>query len=354
MASFTEIRDHFLAIRGLAAGARPGALAQIADPYLRAEVASLLDHDLEAPFLRERPRPRDAAPPALLGETLAARYEVQSAVAEGGFGWVFRGRDLDAAEPVAIKVFKPVRDPRTAADLEAAARREVEVLASLAGRVEHIVAYRDVGTWHDAGGGAHGYLVMEWLDGPSLRTRIEDGPPLDLAAAVELLTPVAEALAAAHAAGVAHRDVKPSNILLAGPADAPAPKLVDFGAVKRASDRARGFESTGEGVRMVSYDYSAPEQLDRRHGASGPWTDVYALALVLVELQLGAHPWAQLDVVAKFAAITDRRRRPTPRALGCAVGRAAERVFARALGVDPRRRPPDAAALWADLRAALG
>ena len=242
-----------------------------------------------------------------------------------------------------------------AAEVEAAFLREGRVLAQLHAQSPHIVEYRDVGTWRDGRGQPHPFIVMEWLDGMTLaeyaqRFLCEAGCPLP--EVLDLLEPVALALTQAHAAGVAHRDFKPSNVLVVGDPAAPDLKLVDFGAAKVAADRARGFDSTGGVVGMVTYLYSAPELLSRTYGATGPWTDVYALALVITELLLGRHPWAGRDVLHIMDGVLDEKVRPTPGAHGAAQPKAVEALLARALAVDPTARPRDMAAFWPALRAA--
>lgn len=348
------IREAFLRIRALPATARAAGLDAIADPAIRGEVRSLIEFDIDdSDLLREAPAPDPdddaltAPPPDVLGAVLADRYQVLAGVAEGGFGWVFRGRDVDGG-PVAIKLFKPIADPAIAAQVEAAFAREAQVLADLADATPHIVGWRANGTWH-AGDQRHPFIVLEWLDGPTLGGWAAEQPaPPTLDDALARLAPIAEALTIAHRAGVAHRDIKPSNILF----DGPALKLVDFGAAKLEADRARGFESTGGQVGMISFRYAAPEQVSKAYGSSGPWSDVYALALVLVELCAGRHPFAGLDFLAAMEATLDPDARPTLRAQDVAVSDAVEAVVAKALAVEHAARYPDVATFWRALATA--
>ena len=353
MIDHAAVQAHFLALRTLTGGGRARGLSAITDAGLRDEVASLLACDVsDAEFMRPRAAglvpfaDADRPPPPIEGAVLGERFEVLAVTAEGGFGWVFRGRDERTGAPVAVKLFKPAPDSAVAADIEAAVAREAQVLAQLADETPHIVAYEGAGTWIAPDGGRHAYLVMEWVDGPTL-AELAAGrrPPWSFPQAVALLTPVAEALARAHALGVAHRDVKPDNILCAGDPDRPDLKLIDFGAAKRAAERARGFASTGGQVGMVSYLYAAPEQLQRGKRASGPWSDVYALSLTLVAVSLGRHPWAELSFVEVMARALDPRQRPTPGSVGLEVSARVEAVMKRALAVNARRRPRDARAL---------
>lgn len=351
---FAEVRTHFAALHALSAAEQRAGLRAIVDPALRAEVASLLQFDaVDTPFVQDMPADPsdDVTAPPIGGATLDARYEVQTRVAEGGFGWVYRGLTVDGGAPVAIKVFKPITDPAVSTQIEAAFEREAAVLESLADSTPHIVRYHGSGVF-DGEDRRYVYIVMEWLDGLTLQARPQPETPLSLGAAATLLTPIARALAVAHANGIAHRDLKPSNIMCTGDPSAPVLKLIDFGAAKRAADRARGFDSTGGALGMVTFHYSAPEQLDKTHGPSGPWTDVHALALLLVELIAGRHPWAQLDVLLTMQAV-GAKTRPTPRRLGLEVSKAVEGIFAQALHRDPRKRYREAGAFWAALTDAL-
>ena len=371
---YQRLKAAFLALRDQAPAAQTAGLTSLADPALQAEVEALLVLDrAEAPLLgppravtqSERKLLGLAAAterPALVGVTLAGRYEVQALGSEGGFGWLFRAHDQATGEAVAVKVFKSFDDETVAAEVEAAFVREGAVLAALAETTPHIARYRDVGAWEDEDGRRHPYVVMAWLEGPTLRSIVRAHPQgLPLAKSVQLLAPIAQALASVHAQGIAHRDLKPENIVCVGavegaPVDlaevASGLTLVDFGAVKQAAERARGFESTGGQVGMVTYDYSAPEQL-RRVSPTGPWTDVYALALVVLELTLGHHPWAGLDVLATMRCTLDEAARPTARACGLVVSDAVEAVMASAVALDPRKRPGDAGLFWSQLCAAL-
>ncbi|MCA9539886.1 MAG: serine/threonine protein kinase [Myxococcales bacterium] len=318
---YLEVCRLFAEVHALDPADRAAALEAIDDVELRAEVASLLAFDDNTPLVRDAPRarlesaqPGARPPPPVVGLRLDGRYAVQRLVAEGGFGWVFCGQDAEDDAPVAIKLLKPVADAEVAHQIHDAMAREARALGELAADVPGIVGHRGTGTWHAADGEAYPYLVLDWVEGPTLAEwRLEQGqPPMTLAAAMALLEPVAEALRAAHARGVAHRDVKPENLIRTVRRGAPTLVLIDFGAAKLAMERTRGFESTAGGPGMVTYRYCAPEQLDRALGSTGPWSDVHALALVLVELMAGRHPWAGLSLLQTIGAATDPEVRPTP------------------------------------------
>jgi len=209
------------------------------------------------------------APLPFTGELLAGRYRLTGRIGAGGMGRVYRARDELLGRDVAVKLFYA-----DAATPEDAARRasEARVLASL--NHPALVTLFDA---HVAPGD-QAYLVMELIDGPTLSRRIDDGP-IDPGVTARLLQDLAAALAAVHRAGVVHRDVKPSNVLLA---PVPAPrrefraKLADFG-IAHLVDSAR---LTTPGTIMGTVAYLSPEQT--RGVSPAPPADVYALGLVLL------------------------------------------------------------------------
>lgn len=329
------------------------AAACSGEPALLAEVEALLEHHDDAPLIAESPAEAptstgDDDPIKAIGEVLDERYAIEAFVAEGGFGYVYRGTHLRWQRPVAIKLFKPLPDDRGRAELEASFVKEGALLNDLSRRTTSIVQSYDIGTWRRPEQQPMLFTVLEWIDGQTLTAlrRGDDGPwPLERV--LSTLAPIAEALAVAHGAGVAHRDVKPGNIMLA--ADGEGAKLLDFGVAKIAAERQRGFNSTGGRVAAFTLDYAAPEQMAKVHGPTGPWTDVYALALVCVELLAGRHPYGDQDVIRVMRMVRDPDRRPTPRSVGVDVGGAVEAVFTKALAVNADQRQRDAGAFWQDL-----
>jgi serine/threonine protein kinase len=291
-----------------------------------------------------------------LGHTVDERYDVQTVAGSGGFGIVYRGhhRSLDA--PVAIKCLKVPQD------LAVEQRREFERRFTEEGRVLHrlsrasaaIVQALDVGAATSPSGAWTPYLVLEWLDGSPLDAIIADrarGRPVrwSVTDAVRLLTPAAEALAEAHDQRIAHRDVKPANLFLAKVGDRQLLKVLDFGIAKvlhESLSQSEALRVTGHAPRAFTPQYGAPEQFDRRKGATGPWTDVHALALVVIELVVGRPALEGDDVVQLMACALDANVRPTPRSLGVELGDELETVLGRALAVRPEDRFPDARAFW--------
>ncbi len=308
-----------------------------------------------------------ADPLALLGTTIAGKYAIESVVGEGGFAVVYRAHHQLWKRPVAVKVFKALGDVPEAdrAKLLDEFVREGALLAELSERSAAIVQARDVGTITTAKGEELPYMVLEWLEGASLETVLADErqrgvAPRSFAETMRLLEPVAEALALAHARGIAHRDVKPANVFVLGdprPAGqgAVSVKLLDFGIAKVVQDAqkmAGAFSKTAGQITSFTPAYGAPEQFNRAHGSTGPWTDVFALALVFVEV-LTAREALEGDNLMQLAfASADASSRPTPRSRGAVVSDAVERVLARAVALVPTDRQADAGILWSELRAA--
>ncbi len=298
----------------------------------------------------------------LEGTMIDQKYRVGPVVARGGFGVVYRGEQVRLRRPVAIKVLSWTGDPSIAVDDIA---EQFVAEAELLARLDHpaIVRVLDVGSTQSPVGRSALWMALEWVEGCTL---VDDilARPADArrtpAECLALLRPVVEALALAHAHGIAHRDIKPGNIMLVTPpADAaravgrPLVRLLDFGIAKvMASDEHRpttGETATTSKLSAFSARYAAPEQISGSR--TGPWTDVHAIALLFTHLLTMRAPYPGDDAlsVAARALAADR---PTPRAFGVDVG-AWEPVLAKALSLHPAERYPDAGALLAALDAAL-
>ena len=301
----------------------------------------------------------------LLGQTIAGKYLIEAVVGEGGFATVYRATHLIWKRPVALKVFRALGDlpDEERKNLLDAFIQEGALLSELSARSAAIVQARDIGTLDTPGGTHVPYMVLEWLDGATLED-VLDGeksrglPPRSLVEVVELLQPAAEALALAHRQGVAHRDIKPGNIFVLGDprgGDA-AVKLLDFGIAKVISEaqaQAGALTTTSRTLTSFTATYGAPEQFSRSHGATGPWTDVFALALILVEAITGRKALDGDDVVQLAVASQDPRVRPTPRTFGVSLSDQTEAVFAKALAVKPAERWQAAGEMWSALRRSL-
>jgi TolB-like protein/Flp pilus assembly protein TadD len=222
-----------------------------------------------------------------LRTALADRYQVQGELGRGGMAIVYEGRDLKHNRTVAIKVLRPEVGASLGAERFL---REIRIVAGLSH--PHIVPLYDSG---EVGGLL--YYVMPYLDGPSLRARLEREGRLPLEEACHIAEAVASALGYAHAQGVIHRDIKPENVLMSG-AEA---MVTDFG-IARAVSAAGGERLTWAGIPLGTMGYMSPEQaagaedIDER-------TDIYSLGCVLYEMLLGRLPGRWID---RHGAVTGR------------------------------------------------
>lgn len=257
------------------------------------------------------------------------QWVLEERIGGGGQAVVHRARHATLGRPAAIKlVHRAVwADP----GFRVRFRRECEALLALSH--PHIVPILDAGEQ-----GGRGFLVMALARRGSLAGRLADGP-LAPAEAVALLGPVADALDAAHAAGLVHRDVTPANILL----DPDGPWLGDFGIARRVDATAM----TAEGQLVGTAGFLAPEVIEGR--PAGPASDRYSLAAVAFEALAGRPPFTADGVPGVLYA---HIARPAPRASSVRPGlpRAVDAALARGLQKDPRDRPPRAR----DLVDALG
>jgi formylglycine-generating enzyme required for sulfatase activity/serine/threonine protein kinase len=299
----------------------------------------------------------------LVGRTIAEKYAVERVVGEGGFAIVYRATHLIWKRPVALKVFKAL------AEVSEDRRRKLldefiqegALLADLSARTAAIVQARDIGML-DVKGNELPYMVLEWLEGATLESVLADEKARGIASrtpaeALAFLEPAAEALALAHRKGIAHRDVKPANVFVLGdPRGESSVKLLDFGIAKVVSDMQKEsgtFNKTAGHVTSFTPAYGAPEQFSRTHGATGPWTDVFALALMMVETITGQEPLAGDDVVQLAVASGNPERRPTPRAFGAEISDELEAAFAKAVAIKPTERWQSAGEFWSALRHGL-
>ncbi len=251
-----------------------------------------------------------------------AGYVLEDALGRGAFGVVYRARQQRPRREVAIKVIA-ARDARLVERFE----REVDALAAL--------SHPSIVTIFESGlVDGHLFYAMELLPGGSLREALRHGP-LPPAEAIEHVATVAEALHAAHQAGILHRDIKPSNVLLS--ADGRA-KLADFG-VARPLDGGSSLTETGAVVGTPAY--VAPEQLGAGGGAADRRSDVYALGVLLFELLTGRPPFAGESPAELYRRILEEPP-PSARAVDRSVPVAADRVLLRAMAKAPEDRPATA------------
>ena len=292
----------------------------------------------------------------LCGTTIDGKYRVLSVVGEGGFGVVYKGFHEGFNAPVAIKCLK--LPAHFAVDAQEALvqqlREEGRLLLRLSQRTPGILQALDVGSFITPWGARVPYLVLEWLDGRTLADEIRGRSGMPLHEAVAMLDPAARALAVAHSEKIAHRDIKPENMFCIVSGGTPSIKILDFGIAKLLGEAASPLSGTAVGApSMFTPAYGAPEQFDKRRGATGPWTDVFALALVLVEMVTGA-PALQGDTVFDlYNASINPGARPSLRGRGIAAPPAVDAVLAKALHPDPMERYPEVGAFWSALGAAM-
>ncbi len=227
------------------------------------------------------------------GAILDGRYRLEARIGEGGMARVFRAEDAALRRTVAIKVLRGQVDEVCSVER---ALSETTLLASL--------SHHSLVTLFDAHVSEHdaSYLVMEYVDGITMRELIADGP-VDAALMASIAVDIAEGLHIAHSAGVVHRDIKPSNVLL-WHSPMPGPqwraKLADFG-IAYLLDSPR---MTSPGIAVGTVAYIAPEQA--RGETPAPPADIYALGIMLIEALTGARPFAEAEgigtVMARLAA----------------------------------------------------
>jgi hypothetical protein len=268
------------------------------------------------------------------GRVLGRRYRLIELLGEGGMATIYRAHDTQLGRDVAVKLLRPQygADPGFIARF----RQEAQSAASLSH--PNVVRVFDYG--NDEAGP---FIVMELVDGQDLAELLRERVFLPPAAAARIAEQIAGALQAAHAHGIVHRDVKPSNVLVARDGSV---RVVDFG-IARALVEA---QLTLPGTTLGSVHYFSPEQA--RGEAVTAASDVYSLGLVLYEMLTGRRAWTG-DTPAAVAVARLSGQVPRPSAVRPDVPPALDAVVARALAPDPSARFPSAAAMADALRAYL-
>ena len=296
-------------------------------------------------------------PQNILTKTLGGQFVVEAFAGEGRFGVLYKGSQLGREGAVAIKTIKLdlLLDATSAETFLARLRDESQAQSKIL--QDQALVARSVGTGMiiSERGSHTPYAVYEWLDGRSLASSLhdDDATALPLADAVALLGPCVEAIAGAHDLGLFHGDINAGNIFVTNDAAGPTLNVLDFGLAALVRRVVREMAPDAADTNMFSMVHGSPEHFDRSLGPIGPATDVYCIALVLLEV-MGLPP---PDPGATFAELSKRAldplNRATPRAFNMNVGDCAQAVLARAVACAPSERWVDAGELWEALKAAI-
>ncbi len=264
------------------------------------------------------------------GTVLEGRYRLGVLIAKGGMSAVYRGMDLRLDRPVAIKIMKS----EYADDPQFLARFEREARAAAGLHHSGIVAVYDQGRDGDTV-----FLVMELVDGGTLRDLLKEQGAMSVPVALSILEPVLSALGAAHEAGLVHRDVKPENVLISSRGEV---KVADFGLVRAVTSTTM---ATGD-VILGTVAYLSPEQVST--GYSDARSDVYSAGILAFEMLTGAPPYAGESAIS-VAYQHVHSEVPAPSSLAIGVPDPIDDILLRATARNATDRPADAGAFLAEL-----
>lgn len=268
----------------------------------------------------------------------AGEYVLGGVIAEGGFGVVYRAVHATRRTPAAVKLIH--EDLVSRADVVLRFQREVEAIQRI--RHPNVVEILDVGRLEDG----RPYFAMELLRGRSLEQHLSSRGRLPADEVLAILEPLCSALAAAHALGIVHRDVKPSNVVLCDEGAGQRVVLLDFGIAKLLDATALSLTSSRHVVGTPAF--MSPEQI--LHRPIDPRTDIYALGALLYTMLAGSMPFsANAYPVLRHLHLHQAPPRPS---LHAPVDPAFDDIVLRAMSKDPTARYPDVAAFLSDVRAA--
>jgi len=283
---------------------------------------------------------------ALIGRTLNNRYVVEKKIGEGGFGAVFRGKQLGTGREVALKLLHPhnVSDETVVARF----RREAEACSKL--RNSHTVTTYDFDETEDG----VLYLAMEFLRGRSLHELQREAGTLDPDRVLSIIDQVAEALGEAHEMGIVHRDMKPENIVVEIREGVDFVKVLDFGIAKVISgEGAKGPALTAVGQTLGTLEFMSPEQL-RGQKLDGR-SDIYALGMMAYEMLCGELPFKNAKSPTEIIQFHMQTPPPKPSDMrpDLNIPPYVDEVVLRMVAKSAGDRHADAAALRAHIRKAM-
>lgn len=270
-----------------------------------------------------------------VGRTLDEKYCVEERLGSGGMGAVYRARHLSMDRPVAIKVLHQ----RLSEDEAARVRFQIEARAAVHLQHTNAVSVTDFGQTSEG----CVYIVMELLEGRTLREILSREAPIETARAISMMLQASDAVAAAHDAGIIHRDLKPSNILVTQSADQPAVvKVLDFGIAKFAPDDEEEATTLPAQTNSVlgTPRYMSPEQ--HNGNELTPAADVYSLGVILYEMLTGMVPFSGASP-AEIAEKHANNQPHLPREIVAAIPEDVQRIVLHALEKQPADRPANAA-----------
>jgi len=297
----------------------------------------------------------------VVGTTQADHFRVERAVAKLVDGVMYRAQHGVFNAPVALKCFE---FPENVSSQQRTAftekfRAEAELSFRLSSSIPELVRPLHVGGMTVGSGQFVPFIAYEWLDGSTLEDVIAERSAFGLEELIRLLAPAARALSSAHGFAashgdepVIHGDVRTQNIIVTMQDGLETVRLRDFG-VLRARNSASVLGQLSDELAIIGSAASPEQWRPQRYGAVGPWTDVWGLALSMVEGLAGHAPIAGNSATMMGVAL-DNRKRPSPRAWGVAVSDQVEQVFLAALAVDPRQRTGSIREFWESLERATG